>query len=394
MIIESILDNDLYAFTTMNAIARTFPKAKGDMNLKFRNDYVFTESMRLEISEQIKLMSFLKLKPNEYRFMEKKCHYLDEVFFTMLKGYRFEPSEVNVRLNGSELEISIFGPLFKIVLWEVPIMAIISEVYFKHNGMLTSEENVIKSTKEKLEFLESQKVSFSEFGTRRRESRFTQDTVINVLKDSKLLNGTSNVYLAYKYDLTPIGTFPHLWVMTNGAIHGYKEANYHAFENWSNVYDGSLGIALTDTYTTDVCFDQMSLKQAKLFDGLRQDSGDPIVFAHKAIQFYNDKHIDPSSKTIVFSDSLNKTSISDLVESYNEIEFSKPKIAFGIGTWLTNGFDHSSLNMVIKLTRVYNYKNDYNCIKLSDDISKASGDEKEIELCKNILCLPIELKLK
>ena len=314
MIIESILDNDLYAFTTMNAIARVFPKASGTMKLKFREQYEFTQPMVDEIREQMVMMSFLKLKPNEYRFMRDRCYYLDEVFFTMLKGYKFSPEEVSIRiLNECELEVDIDGPLFKIVLWEVPLMSIISEVYFKHTGQATSRDKIVESTKVKLSFLESQKIPFSEFGTRRRESRFAQDVVVNELKESKLFNGTSNVYFAYKYDLTPIGTFPHLWVMTNGAIHGYKEANYHAFENWSNVYDGSLDIALTDTYTTDICFNQMSLKQAKLFDGLRQDSGDPIKFLNETIGFYKYKNIDPSSKTIVFSDILNEETIEKII---------------------------------------------------------------------------------
>lgn len=387
MIIESILDNDLYALTTMNALARTFPKAEGTMRLKFREEVAFTSSMIREIREQMVMISMLKLKPNEYRFLKEKCYYFDDVFFTLIKGFQFDPEEVSIWItNSDELNIKITGPLFRIPLWEVPLMAIISEVYFKHTGQLTSEENIVISTKEKLTFLEETGIPFSEFGTRRRESRFAQDTVVSILKGSKLFNGTSNVHLAYKYDLTPIGTFPHLWVMANGAIHGYKEANYHAFENWSNVYDGSLGIALTDTYTTKVAFEQMSLKQAKLFDGLRQDSGCPLKYFTDAIYFYKCKHIDPSTKTIVFSDGLNKESISKISKFCTSIEEKqKPKIAFGIGTWLTNGFDHYHINMVIKLTEIKMHGKTYSCVKVPDDVSKANGDLEEIELCKTIL---------
>ena len=183
-----------------------------------------------------------------------------------------------------------------------------------------------------------------------------------------------------KYDMKPIGTHPHEWFMFHGAMFGYKMANYMALENWVKTYDGDLGIALTDTYTTDVFFKNFSKKHAKLFDGIRQDSGDEIEFTEKAITRYKELGIDPITKTIIFSNALDFAKAKDI----NIYCKGKIKAAFGIGTNLTNDIpDRKPGNLVMKLTkcRMNSRQPWYSCIKLSDDQGKHMGPEKEVETC-------------
>jgi nicotinate phosphoribosyltransferase len=185
--------------------------------------------------------------------------------------------------------------------------------------------------------------------------------------------------MAMKYNMTPIGTHPHEWFMFHGAMYGYKHANYMALENWVNVYDGDLGIALSDTYTTKVFLQNFSRKHAKLFDGVRHDSGDPYKFTLEVIKRYKELGIDPTTKTIIFSNALD-------FPTYDEInEYCKGRIrcAAGIGTNLTNDCGFKPSNIVMKLTSCcMNPNQPWNtCIKLSDDEGKHMGFEDEIGNC-------------
>ena len=235
---------------------------------------------------------------------------------------------------------------------------------------------------------------FSEFGTRRRFSYDVQDKIIGYLKDNaKTCVGTSNVHFAMKYNMRPCGTHPHEWFMFHGAQFGYKNANYFALENWVNVYDGDLGIALSDTYTSVIFFKNFSLKQAKLFDGIRQDSGDEYEFVDKAIAFYNSKHIDPLTKTIIFSNALDFPKALK-IKQYCE---GKIKASFGIGTNLTcdvyapDGTKYDAENIVMKMSRcrMTNSQPWFVTIKISDDIGKHMGDSKEFEHACYELEIPI-----
>ena len=183
-----------------------------------------------------------------------------------------------------------------------------------------------------------------------------------------------------KYGMTPIGTHPHEWFMFHGAMYGYRQANYTALEDWVKVYDGDLGIALSDTYTSDVFLKNFSRKHAKLFDGVRHDSGDPYKFVNKVIKRYKELGIDPTTKTIVFSNALD-------FPTYKEIaEYCKGRIRFsaGIGTNLTNdtGFKPSNIVMKLVACRMNDNQPWYPCIKLSDDEGKHLGSDKEVEICK------------
>lgn len=227
---------------------------------------------------------------------------------------------------------------------------------------------------------------FSEFGTRRRYSYNVQEAIVKSLKDSATYcTGTSNCYLAMKYDMPMMGTHPHEWFMFHGAMYGYKQANYMALEDWVSVYDGDLGIALSDTYTSAVFFKNLSRKQAKLFDGVRQDSGDEFKFVTSAIARYKELGIDPTTKTIIFSNALTFEKALEVREYCR----GRIRCAFGIGTNLTNDTGHKPSNIVMKLTSCQMNKNQpvFNCVKLSDDLGKHTGLEQEVEHCMNELGL-------
>ena len=238
-------------------------------------------------------------------------------------------------------------------------------------------------------------ILFSEFGTRRRFNYEVQDRVCAYLKENaKTCVGTSNVHFAMKYDMKPIGTHPHEWFMFHGAQYGYKAANYIALENWVDIYDGDLGIALSDTYTTDAFFRSFSLKLAKLFDGVRQDSGDEYEFTDKTINFYKSKGIDYHSKTIVFSNAL------DFPKALKILMYCREKgikCSFGIGTNLTcdvyasDGTKYDAENIVMKMSRCRMNANQfwYLTIKISDDLGKHMGDNTEFKIASAELYLNI-----
>jgi nicotinate phosphoribosyltransferase len=188
-----------------------------------------------------------------------------------------------------------------------------------------------------------------------------------------------------KHDLTPIGTHPHEWFMFHASRYGYRSANSRALDAWVDVYKGDLGIALSDTFTSDNFFSSFSTLHAKLFDGIRQDSGDPLAFTDKAVEFYRNNRIDPSVKTIVYSDALDM----DKIQGIKKYVGKRVHDVYGIGTYLTNDVGVQPLNIVIKITGSKNDVNDdyHPVVKLSDDPGKNTGDPREIELCKAILNL-------
>ena len=330
-------------------------------------------------------MENLALSRENERFLRGKCYYFDSVFFDLLKGFRFNPEEVKVSQQGGVLDVEIRGLWYRTVLWEVPLLAIISELYFRLTGQEARgmEERAAMKARAFAEL----RAEISEFGTRRRFSFEVQDRVIGILKENmkELLNGTSNVYFAMKYNLTPMGTHPHEWFMYHGAHFGYRSANAMALANWVDVYDGSLGIALSDTYTSDNFFNSFDTKYAKLFDGLRWDSGDPFEFTEKALRHYCRHRVDPTSKTVVYSDALDLEGVKKI----KEYVAGRLHDVYGIGTYLTNDVGVTPLNIVIKLFECRPKGSDVflPTVKLSDVAGKHTGDPDEIDLCLKMLRL-------
>lgn len=379
MIIKHFTDNDLYKFSVMLAIQKLYPWAYVKYAFTNRGGTQFPEGFAERMREEVAAMADLKLTQEEKKFVKTKCYFFDPVFVDFLEGFRYKPEEVTIVQEGGDLSVIIEGYWYRTVLWEVPLLAIISELYFKMTGATPTD--VEEKAVVKAKALSGIEADYSEFGTRRRFSFEVQDKVVGTLKahSGEYFKGTSNVYLAMKYNTTPIGTMPHEWFMYHGAIYGYRSANIKGLEAWVDVYDGSLGIALTDTYTTDAFFDSFSLKHAKLFDGVRHDSSDPLVFADKAILFYEKNRIDPTSKTLVFSDSLNLESVKAIK---NHVA-GRMHDTYGIGTFFSNDVGVKPLNIVIKLTDVKVHKKDSNylkAVKLSDVAGKHTGDEREIDL--------------
>lgn len=384
MIIKHFTDNDLYKYSVMLAIQRLYPWSWVKYEFMNRNKTPFPEGFAQRLREEVDGMSALKLTKEEKRFTEKRCYFFDPVFIDFLEGYRYDPSEVHIEQDGGELKVWIEGYWYRTVLWEVPLMAIISELYFEMQG--ATPQDVEAKALVKAKALKEMKADYSEFGTRRRFSFDVQDRVVKVLKENsgEYFKGTSNMYLAMKYNTTPIGTMPHEWFMYHGALFGYRAANIKALEAWVEVYQGSLGIALTDTYTTDSFFKSFSLKQAKLFDGVRWDSGDPLEFTDKTIEFYEQSRIEPVSKTIVFSDSLNLEKVKQIKSHVA----GRIHDTYGIGTFFSNDVGVKSLNMVIKLTEIKANKKDSDylyAVKLSDVPGKHTGNPDEINLSQMTL---------
>lgn len=383
MIIKDFIDNDLYKFTTMNAIQKKFPDAEVVYRFLNRGETRFPAGFAEALQAEVEAMKELKLTPEAEQFMRHKCYYFDSVFFDLLKGYRFNPSEVSIRQENDQLDVEIRGLWYRTVLWEVPLMAIISELYFRMTGQ-QPQKMVAKAVAKARRFAEIG-AEISEFGTRRRYSFEVQDRVIGILKEysGEFMKGSSNVYLSMKYNLTPLGTHPHEWFMYHGAHYGYRAANALALANWVAVYEGNLGIALTDTYTSDNFFNSFNTQYAKLFDGLRWDSGDPFLFTEKALKHYREKRIDPHTKTIVYSDALDMEGVEKIKSFVN----GRLHDVYGIGTYLTNDVGVRPLNMVIKLfeCKPAGSKVFLPVVKLSDAEGKHSGDPKEIALCLGLL---------
>ena len=388
-IIKSVLDTDLYKFTTGYAYSKLFPRAHGQFEFVDRSNDSYPEGFDELLREEIKNMEKLCLTDEEEAFLIKKLPYLPPIYIDFLKGFRFNSSEVKVWMEDGKLKVTATGLLYRVTMWETPILATISELFYKLTGQEADINYMEKTAIEKAKKLAENNVVFSLFGMRRRFSYDIEDRVTKLLKAHSKDNffGTSNVYMAFKHNVNVSGTHPHEWVQFHGSIYGYKMANYMSMENWINVYDGDLGTVLTDTYTTDVFLNNFSKKHAALFTSLRQDSGDPLVLVDKAINRYEELRIDPTLKYIVFSDSLNVDKAIAIKEYCN----NKIGATFGIGTNLTNdvGNNIKGLNIVMKLFRCKMTEKEpwHECVKLSDVEGKHTGSKREIHLAQETLGL-------
>lgn len=384
-IIPSILDNDFYKFTMQHAVIKLFPYAKARYQFINRGEHKFPEGFADHLRKAVDAMAKLKLNYKEKEFLRVTCPYLDPTYLDFLQGYRFDPSEVVIEQNGSDLSVKIEGYWYRTILWEVAIMSLICELYYVTTGLQReADELVIQHTKEKIEKYNKLGITIAEFGTRRRHSIQVHDLVVDTLKKygQKSFIGTSNVYLAMKHNTKPIGTHAHEWFMFHAAKYGYKMANHMGLEHWSDVYRGDLGIALTDTYTTEVFFQQFDKKFAKLFDGVRHDSGDTLEFADKTIAHYKSLGINPLSKTIIFSDGLDNEKVERIVNHCR----GKIGMSFGIGTDFTNDVGLERMNIVLKMTEALP-ENGYwtGVVKLSDEPKKHTGTANDIDLAVRLL---------
>ncbi len=367
------------------AVVKLYPDTLANYEFMNRGGHEFPEGFDKALKERINQMSELALTREEKEYLKINCPYLNPAYLDFLQGYRYDPAEVEVIQNGRDLKVKIHGYWYRTILWEVPILSLISELYYELTGLeRESDEKVVERLKNKMDVYQEMGVKIAEFGTRRRHSYQVHQLIVNALKDyyGSCYVGTSNVHFAMTTGVKPIGTHAHEWFMYHGARFGFRLANQVGLDRWVNAYHGDLGIALTDTYTTDVFLTQFNKKLAKLFDGVRHDSGDPIEFAEKIINHYQKMGIDPMHKTIIFSDALNLEKVKRIVEATR----GKIGISFGIGTNLTNDTGLKPMNIVLKLTSVAEPDLPWSSVvKLSDDKGKHSGDPKTIRLAKETL---------
>ncbi len=384
MILQALTDNDLYKFTMQQAILEQYPDAVVTYRFRDRNPGRRLGDVYGFLKAEINKMESLYLSHEERDFMHELGFFKPQ-YLEYLRSYSYDSDAVTVNYTEDrELEVEITDYWHKAVLWEVPLMATISQIYFENCDMNWDPDlkKVKKKAKEKGKKLNRHDCFFADFGTRRRRSFHVQEAVVQAMKSiletesyKRRFVGTSNVYLAMLNKVKPIGTMAHEWIMGVSALEGLRHANRFALDKWADVYQGNLGIALTDTFGTGAFWDDFDTRRAKLWDGPRHDSGDPIEFVENAVKHYEKLSIDPSTKTIVFSDGL------DVETAIKIREYCKDRIgtSFGIGTHLTNDFEGSpALNMVIKLDRVNNIP----VVKLSDEPGKEVGDCDAVRVAK------------
>ena len=381
MVIKTVLDTDLYKFTTSYAYIKLFPYALGTFSFKDRDETRYTAGFLEALKNELQSLSLVSLTEAELEYMYGHCRFLPKVYWEWLSSFRFDPKKIEVFLDDEQhLHIEVTDFLYKVTLYEVPLLAIVSEIKNQFMNRIPVDEDWMGRLVTKVNISNDNELPFSEFGTRRRFSFDVQDKVVAYLKQhARYCTGTSNCYLAMKYGMLPMGTHPHEWFMFHGAQFGYKHANYMALENWVNVYDGDLGTALSDTYTSDAFLSNFSRKQAKLFDGVRCDSGNEYEFIDRLIERYKELGIDPTVKTIIFSNAL------DFEKALRIFNYCKGKIrcSFGIGTNLTNDTGYQPSNIVMKLSRCkMNVNQEWReCVKLSDDMGKHMGSITEVGAC-------------
>lgn len=379
-VITSLLETDLYKFSMGMAIYHQFSDYKTTWTFKCRNKEVqFSDEMVEEIKEQIKFYCGLRFTEDELDYLDNivwlKGSYVD---FLRLWAPRYEDFEIN-QDGDCGLEINTRGTWLNTSMYEIPVLAIVNEVYFRmnydyENVLLPSFEEKLEEKINNLKEGKYQLGTFSEFGLRRRLSNEAQEMAVKALSEAQIANskfiGTSNVYLAKKYNLTPVGTMAHEWIMCTGQgnhKHNPAYSNWYALDAWVKEYGVLNGIALTDTITTDCFLRDFGLTYATLFNGVRHDSGDPIEWGEKIIAHYRKLGIDPSQKTLLFSDGLDFESATKIYKYFKD----KVKVAFGIGTYISNDTCVPALNIVMKVTKC----NGCDVAKISDVSGKG--------MCKN-----------
>ncbi len=382
--ILSILDTDLYKFSTSNAYFQLYPLAEGTFKFNDRAAEVYDESFLATLREEFAHLERLSLTDEEFAYVTRKIRYIPRNYWEWLRGFRFESDKIEASLDAEgHLQIQVTDSLYKVTLYEVPVLAIVAELRNRWRGVQADIAHALEILDGKIALANENRLIFSEFGTRRRFSSVLHDAVVRELKQKcpKCCGGTSNVYFAMKYDMTPIGTFPHEWVMFHSGVFGYKRANYLSLEDWIAVYDGALGTALIDTFTTRSFLHTLTMKQAKLLDGFRQDSGDEREVGDAIIARLEEFGIDPASKVIVFSNALTFPKYKEIADYFR----GRVKISAGIGTNLTcdPGIEgYKAANIVMKLSRCRMSAKDpwEKVIKISDDLGKHMGDDREFDI--------------
>ena len=379
-IITSLLDNDLYKFTMLQAMLHQFPQTHGVYRFRCRNNedtlYPLAD-IKDDLEQQLDSLCELRFLEDELEYL-RGLRFMRSDFVDYLELFKLKRRFITVSTDEKgRLFIDIEGPMIQAMFFEVFVLAIVNELYFSALSNASVIEEGQRRLDEKVELLHQYAVKqekydnntppliVADFGTRRRFSKVWQAHVVETLHNAepKIVSGTSNVYLAKKLGMTPIGTMAHEFMQAFQALDvRLRDSQKAALEAWVHEYRGDLGIALTDVVGMDAFLRDFDLYFAKLFDGLRHDSGDPYVWGDKAIAHYKKLKIDPRTKILTFSDGLN------LNKAWNLHQYFKGQIrtSFGIGTNLTNDMGITPINIVLKLVEC----NGQPVAKLSDSPGK------------------------
>ncbi|MBO4392479.1 MAG: nicotinate phosphoribosyltransferase [Clostridia bacterium] len=393
-IVTSLLDTDLYKFNMDQVIFHKHTDLCGKYYFKCRNvGIVFTPEMVEEIKEQVDHLCTLRFKKQELDYL-RSIRFIKNDYVEFLRLWHPIRDYVTINLSDEgELSVVVDGPLFSAMQFEIYLLEIINEVYFR---MAFNYETLLKSAEERLDAKikamngGAYTFKFAEFGCRRRLSREWEDVVVRrFATETDNCVGTSNVYLAMKYDLTPIGTYAHEFVQMYQGIDSIPLAytNHYAMRDWYAEYDGDNGTALTDTVTTDLFLLDFNRSMVNNYTGVRHDSGDPYEWGEKIIAHYKKFGVDPTTKLLLFSDSLDFDRAQKLYEYFCD----KAKVSFGIGTFVSNDTCETPLNIVIKLQ----YVNGRPVAKLSDAPGKAMClDPNYLEYLKRSVAFRIDREKK
>jgi len=372
-VVRSLLETDLYKFTMWQALLHSHPNAHAEYEFVCRNQTAFPLSeLAGEVAAQLDHLCSMSFKEDELDYL-RSLRYIKSDFVDFLALFRFQRKFIDVHAEGETLVIRAAGPQVHVMAFEIFVLYIVNELYFRRTGEPGALEEGRRRLAGKIEQLKAadgitarrHPFEFSDFGLRRRFSAAWHDEVVQRLAAEvpQSFKGTSNVYQAKKFGLVPIGTMAHEYLQSFQAF-GVRLRDFQkaALEDWVQEYRGDLGIALTDVVGMDAFLSDFDLYFAKLFDGLRHDSGDPIVWGEKAIAHYHALRIDPNTKRLVFSDGLDFDTALRLHQHFGD----RIMVAFGIGTWLTNDVGQKPLNIVMKLVRC----NGQSVAKLSDSPGK------------------------
>lgn len=380
-VVRSLLENDLYKFTMWQALLHSHPGAQAEYRFVCRNTPAFPlAELRNDVERELDRLCSLVFAQDELDYLSS-LRFIKSDFVDFLSVFRFQRRFIDVRSDGERLEVITRGPMAHVMGFEIFVLYIINELYFRRLPQAGVLETARERLQDKVALLKTSlhgmantnpgTFSLLEFGLRRRYSGAWQDEVVDYLRQNlpAQLRGTSNVYLAKQFGMIPMGTMAHEYFQAYQAF-GVRLRDFQkaALEDWVQEYRGDLGIALTDVVGMDAFLRDFDLYFAKLFDGLRHDSGDPIAWGEKAIAHYRALSIDPASKRLVFSDGLNLPRALELFQHFK----GRILTSFGIGTDLTNDTPHPPLNIVMKMTAC----NGQPVAKLSDEPGKTMCEDE------------------
>lgn len=402
-IISHLTDNDAYTFSCQYYVLQKYPRAEVEYTFFDRNHTVYPKGFTALVEEQLGYMPQVMITSEEIEFMKKKMYYLPEWYFTFLRGYRFNPHEVTVSQDEQgHLDITVRGKWYSAIMWEMPVLSIVSELMHNLRGERDAYDpkREAERTRQKAVEILKNGLVLGDMGTRRRFSFDHHDMVLRVMKEvyeqggyddegghhrwSGRFTGTSNVYLAMKHHLTPIGTMSHQLIQFEENVSGVFECNFNVMKKFSDVYDGDNGIYLYDCFGDKVFFNNLSKRMAMMFVGLRVDSGDENEQTDKIIEKYESLGINPATKQVVYSNGLD---IEKAIRIHKYVN-GRMQDSYGVGTFLTCDVANAEpMNIVVKLTRsrITEKREWHDCVKLSCDKGKTTGDaEKCAYLLKQI----------